>query len=131
MLFEWLQPAFQQLLQRRAQFPHALLLYGPEGIGKYELALQLGKSLLCDNPGPEGMACGVCTHCRLINAGTHPDWYAVGLEMNDSGKLSSEIKIGQIRELCQNLLQTRHSGRYKITIINPAERMNRNAANSL
>lgn len=131
MLFEWLQPAFQQLLQRRSQFPHGLLLYGPEGIGKYELALELGKSLLCDSPGSAGIACGLCSHCRLINAGTHPDWYAVGLEMNDSGKLSSEIKIGQIRGLCQSLLQTRHSGRYKIAIINPAERMNRNAANSL
>jgi DNA polymerase III subunit delta' len=131
MLFEWLQPAFQQLLQRRAQFPHALLLYGSEGIGKHELALQLGKSLLCDNPQPDGMACGLCTHCRLIAAGTHPDWFMVGLEMNDSGKLSSEIKIGQIRSLCQSLIQTRHSGRYKIAIINPADRMNRNAANSL
>ncbi len=131
MLFEWLQPAFQQLWQRRAKFPHALLLYGPEGIGKHELALQLGKSLLCDSPHPDGAACGQCTHCHLIGTGTHPDWYPVGLELNDSGKLSSEIKIGQIRELCQNLIQTRHSGRYKIAIINPAERMNRNAANSL
>jgi DNA polymerase III subunit delta' len=131
MLFEWLQPAFQQLVQRRAQFPHALLLYGPGGIGKHELALQLGKSLLCDSPRPSGLACGECTHCRLIAAGTHPDWFAIGLEMNDSGKLSSEIKIGQIRALCQSLTQTRHSGRYKIAIISPAERMNRNAANSL
>lgn len=131
MLFEWLQPAFQQLLQRRTQFPHALLLYGPEGIGKYEMALQIGNSLLCDSPRPDNTACGECTHCRLIAAGTHPDWYVVGLELNDSGKLSSEIKIGQIRELCQNLIQTRHSGRYKIAIINPADRMNRNAANSL
>lgn len=131
MLFEWLQPAFRQLLQRRERFPHALLLYGSEGIGKHELALQLGKALLCDNPAPDGMACGLCAHCRLIAAGTHPDWFPVGLELNDSGKLSSEIKIGQIRELCQSLTQTRHSGRYKIAIINPAERMNRNAANSL
>ncbi len=131
MWFEWLQPAFQQLLQRRAQFPHALLIYGPEGIGKHELALELGKALLCDSPRPDGMACGECTHCRLIAAGTHPDWFAVGLEMNDSGKLSYEIKIGQIRALCQSLTQTRHSGRYKIAIISPAERMNRNAANSL
>jgi DNA polymerase-3 subunit delta' len=131
MLFEWLQPAFRQLIQRRERFPHALLLYGPEGIGKHELALQLGRALLCDNPAADGSACGLCTHCKLIAAGTHPDWFPVALELNDSGKLSSEIKIGQIRELCQNLTQTRHSARYKIAIINPAERMNRNAANSL
>jgi DNA polymerase III subunit delta' len=131
MLFEWLQPAFRQLLQRRERFPHALLLYGPEGIGKHELALELGKALLCDNPAADGTACGQCTHCRLIAAGTHPDWFPVGLELNDSGKLSSEIKIGQIRDLCASLIQTRHSARYKIAIINPAERMNRNAANSL
>lgn len=131
MLFEWLRPAFGQLVQRREQFPHALLLYGPEGIGKQELALQVGKSLLCDKPGADGTACGTCSHCRLIAAGTHPDWFIVGLELNDSGKLSSEIKIGQIRDLCQSLTQTRHSARYKIAIIHPAERMNRNAANSL
>jgi DNA polymerase-3 subunit delta' len=131
MLSEWLQPALHQLLQRREQFPHALLLYGPAGIGKHELALALGNSLLCDSPQNDGVACGVCVHCRLIAAGTHPDWYGVGLEINDSGKLSSEIRIGQIRDLCQRLTQTRHSARYKIAIINPAERMNRNAANSL
>lgn len=131
MLFEWLRPAFRQLVQRREQFPHALLLYGAEGIGKHELALELGRSLLCDSPDPDGVACGQCTHCRLIAAGTHPDWFSIGLELNDSGKLSSEIKIGQIRDLCQSLTQTRHSGRYKIVIIYPAERMNRNAANSL
>jgi DNA polymerase III subunit delta' len=131
MLFEWLKPAFRQLLQRRERFPHALLLYGPEGIGKHELALDLGKALLCDNPAADGTACGQCQHCRLIAAGTHPDWFLIGLELNDSGKLSSEIKIGQIRDLCASLIQTRHSARYKIAIINPAERMNRNAANSL
>jgi DNA polymerase-3 subunit delta' len=131
MLFEWMQPYFNQLLQQRERLPQALLIHGPEGIGKYSLAREAGKALLCEQPQATGMACSSCRSCRLIEAGTHPDWFAVSLETNETGRLASEIKIGQIRDLCQSLVQTRHIGPWKIALIHPADRMNRNAANGL
>jgi DNA polymerase-3 subunit delta' len=128
-MFEWLQPYYKQLLQQRARLPHALLMHGAEGIGKHILAQETGKALLCEQP--QATACGSCRSCRLIEAGTHPDWFMIGLEINDAGKPATEIKIGQIRDLCQSLVQTPQIGALKVALIHPADRMNRNAANSL
>ncbi|MDK9699571.1 MAG: hypothetical protein OEM52_05425 [bacterium] len=49
-------------LVRDDRLPHAILLYGPDGIGKQQLALELAKHLNCDW-GPL-TACGVCPSCR-------------------------------------------------------------------
>ena len=45
--------------------PHALLFYGPEGIGKKQLALRFAKTFLCQKPDEH--PCGRCVSCRLIN----------------------------------------------------------------
>lgn len=112
--------------------PHALLLSGPENTGKAEFAQTLAALLLCKNV-PEGSvtACGQCHSCRLIAANTHPDLIQVGLEMIEDDKQAKEIKVDQIRGLCRRLAQTSQFGGYKIAVIQPADRMNRNAANSL
>jgi DNA polymerase-3 subunit delta' len=49
-----------------------LLLSGPDGIGKRMVALSLAASLLCDQAS-EGDFCGVCSTCKRVMAGTHPD----------------------------------------------------------
>lgn len=75
----------QQLdqLQRTAQagrLGHAYLFLGPEGIGKRTFARQLAKCLLCYQTGDaELAACGTCSSCKQVNAGTHPDLLEVGL----------------------------------------------------
>ncbi len=56
----------------RGRLHHALLLSGPDGIGKKMVALHLAASLLC-REAPEGDLCGVCSVCRRVLAGTHPD----------------------------------------------------------
>src|SRR5713226_8164365 len=53
----------------RDRFPHALILSGPEGAGKFTLAQMLAKAMNCQaRPMPEGLAdfCGVCENCRRI-----------------------------------------------------------------
>ena len=49
--------------------PHALLFYGPEGIGKKQLALRFAKTFLCQKPDEH--PCGRCESCRLINLVEH------------------------------------------------------------
>ena len=49
--------------------PHALLFYGPEGIGKKQLALRFAKTFLCQKPDEH--PCGRCESCRLINLAEH------------------------------------------------------------
>lgn len=57
---------------KEGRIPHALLISGPEGIGKMALALSYARLLLCDHPiGNEG--CGTCPSCIKINKLVHPD----------------------------------------------------------
>ncbi len=131
MTIDWHKAKLDEIIRRRESMPHALLISGPAGIGKYEFASMLAQALLCQSPVESGRACGQCRACQMIAAQTHPDLLNVGLEKNNDDKLAKEIKIDQIRSLCSGLVQTSQFGGYKVAIINPAERMNRNAANSL
>ncbi|HEV2987701.1 MAG TPA: DNA polymerase III subunit delta' [Candidatus Angelobacter sp.] len=54
---------------KRDRFPHAIILAGSEGAGKYTLALKLARTMNCLNPGEEeGLPsyCGSCSNCRRI-----------------------------------------------------------------
>lgn len=49
---------------RAERVPGALLLTGPEGVGKKTLALMLAQALVCQQRGPGGDDfCGACPHC--------------------------------------------------------------------
>lgn len=132
MAYAWHQAVLGQILANRKSLPHALLLSGPENTGKAEFAHTLATLLLCPNTHESAVeACGQCHSCRLIAANTHPDLIMVGLETVEDDKQAKEIKVDQIRGLCRRLAQTSQFGGYKIAVIQPADRMNRNAANSL
>jgi DNA polymerase III subunit delta' len=53
------------------RLPQALLLEGPEGVGKQRLALWLAQLLLCERGGEE--PCNDCRGCKMANSLTHPD----------------------------------------------------------
>lgn len=123
----WQNEVWQRLQRQREanQLPHALLLAGPEGVGKRRFATALGASLLCLAPN-NALACGHCRGCGLMAAGTHPDW--AWLAPEERGKA---IKIDQVRDLVESMAQTAQQGGRKLAVLAPAEAMNRNAANAL
>ena len=127
-ILPWQHSQWSGLQQMRAQgrLPHALLLGGPAGLGKSRFAIEFALSLLCNSPGKDGTACGACPACRLTAAGSHPDLRLIKPE--DDGKW---IKIDQIRELLDFVNLKSHFSGIRVAIIDPAEAMNRNAANSL
>ena len=112
----------QKLLSDR--LPHAMAFSGPEGVGKRTYALTIAQALNCasDEPG----ACGACSQCMKIAAGTHPDVFVVGLEDD-----ASQIKIEQIRRLRSMLELGTMEGSAKVFLIDPASRMGPGAANAL
>ena len=65
----WLVPLAQEMLARRARWPHALLVTGPQGIGKRDLADGFARALLCETPRADGFACGACASCGYVAAG--------------------------------------------------------------
>lgn len=118
--------AHLQKILAENKFPHAVIFSGIEGIGKRKIAENCAAALLCENSNVE--ACGVCESCKLMAAGSHPDFYIVEPEKSKS---APNIKIGQIRALQSEVsLQPNHSA-CRVVIIDGAEFMNNAAANCL
>src|SRR5205823_8856542 len=122
------------VLRYRARWPHALLLTGREGIGKRTFALELARSLLCEDGAGDGFACGVCASCRYVQAGQHPDLRVVEpVEVDDDNVATPSlwITIAHVRALIDWAQLTSHRHVAKVAVIVPAERMNVAAANAL
>lgn len=115
-----------RLANRAGRMAHAILFSGPDGIGLQHFSNCLTASLLCENSDNEGYACGDCRSCHLIHGGSHPDLLTI--EPEDTGK---QIKVDEVRKLMDFVHLKSQYGRYKISVITPADAMNRNAANSL
>ena len=134
-LLPWQLDAARTALAQKSSWPHALLVHGPRGIGKHALALGFAQALLCEAPGPDGLACGACPGCRYAAAGQHPDLMRLELlEIDaDDGTLKAVDTIGidRVRALTQFVQLTSHRQRAKVAVIAPADRMNAAAANAL
>lgn len=120
---KWLQHQFLPIVSRyRGENPpHALLITGREGLGKSLLAESVVASILCFTP-QEGRPCGACQSCLWLVGGFHPDLYKIDEE--------GEIKVDTIRKI-HHFTQITAEAKGKIILIQNADRMNINAANSL
>lgn len=127
MIYPWQDQQWQAILTRWQQqrLPHALLLSGPKGLGKLEFANAVAKRLLCQDTSNISI-CHHCASCHLMAAATHPDFFLLQPEAD-----SKTIKIEAIRELLESLQQTAQQANQQIVIIEPAEAMNKAAANAL
>jgi DNA polymerase III subunit delta' len=142
-VYPWQSAILEKLSSHRTRVPHALLLHGNSGIGKFDFALQLAKTLLCLAPSPEGEPCQQCTSCGWYEQHNHPDFRLLTPEQDaeeDAESLStlkkttkkSQISIVQVRELSNFLsLSSHQSGGLRIVVIHPAEALNIISANGL
>lgn len=142
--FPWFARTWRQLQALQDNLPQALLLHGPRGVGKLELARHFARFVLCETPKVDE-PCGKCEGCRWFLAGQHPDFRQIEPEIlappvdsedetrsaSRTTKPSHEIKVDQIRELADFLNIGSHRGRRRLALVHPAEAMNPNAANSL
>jgi DNA polymerase III subunit delta' len=139
-LYPWQTESWQALQGLRARLPHALLLKGAQGIGKFDLALNFAQAMLCEKPKSDGSACQECNSCRWFEQDSHPDFRLIqpdalsteeGDEKPGGKKPSREISVDQIRDLSSFINLSAHCGGYRVVLIHPTEAMNNNAANSL
>ena len=113
----------------RNTLPPALLLAGPEGVGKRRTALAIAETLNCLELRTAGDfeidACGACASCRRIARGVHPD--VIVLEPGETGT----IKIDEIRDVIDRANYRPFEGRRRAVIVDEADTMMPAAQNAL
>ena len=120
---------------RSGRIPHAYLFLGPDGVGRKKTALEFAKALNCQSPGDAG-PCDHCLSCQKVEHGSHPDVqlvdfsYQARLENKDIEKQKT-LKIDTIRALQHEVSLKPTEGKWKVFIIEPAEKITLDAANCL
>jgi DNA polymerase-3 subunit delta' len=133
-----------EILQRAfasGKWAHAYIFAGTEGVGKFKTACEWARLLLCKKPVIEnGFAdsCGSCQSCRLLEAGTNPDFaliYKELREFTEEGKGKAppvDLPIDVIREFLIAKVSTRPTlSQRKVFIVSEAERLNNASQNCL
>ncbi len=102
---------------------HAYIFSGPEDSGKRMLADAFAMALQCERGGAQ--PCLECRSCRQAIDGNHPDIIHVIHEKPNT------ITVDDIRDQLVNDIVIKPYGRYKIYIIDEAEKMNAQAQNAM
>lgn len=112
-----------QILQRAInenRVANAYLFYGPDGVGKRTCSLAFAKALHCVH----GTGCEQCDACKLYEGQlAHPDLFLLDAA-------GGSLKIDQIRAMQERLNYKAELGGYKVCIIDGADRLTVQAANS-
>ncbi|MDD6571523.1 MAG: DNA polymerase III subunit delta' [Thermoflexaceae bacterium] len=103
---------------------HAYILNGEEGIGKKTIASVFAKAVQCEEGGVE--PCGKCHSCIQAESGNQPDIIWVSHEKPAS------IGVEDVRlQVNSDILIKPYSSRYKVYIIDEAQKMTVQAQNAL
>ncbi|WP_088810794.1 MULTISPECIES: DNA polymerase III subunit delta' [unclassified Listeria] len=122
-----LQPVVMDLFTQSVasnRLSHGYLFAGARGTGKKQMALWLAKSLFCLEQTKESLVCGKCVNCTRIENHNHPDVHFLKPD-------GLSIKIDQVRELKMELTKRGMESDKKVLIIEEADKMTLQSANSL
>lgn len=98
---------------------HAWLLTGPPGSGRSNAARAFAAALQCERGG-----CGECHACTTTLAGTHADLTVVATE-------KVTITIDEVRQLIGLASRTPSQGRWRVILVEDADRMAERTTNVL
>ncbi len=116
----------------RGPVPHAVLLVGPDGVGKTTLAVDFAAGLLC-TADPAVRPCRACRACRLVDSGGHLDLHRLG-PVGPSRQVvigGPDAKFRGVRDLVSELSLMPVEGGARVAIIEGADRMNEDAQSAL
>jgi DNA polymerase III delta' subunit len=97
---------------------HAYLFSGPPGVGKSGAALDFAAGLACGDGG-----CGVCSTCRRVKQGLHPDVEIVAPEGNF-------IRKEEITNINMHAVYRPFEARAKVYVFLEADNFNTESANA-
>jgi DNA polymerase-3 subunit delta' len=141
----------------RDRLPHAVVLAGAQGSGKYTLALMMAQALNCLNPAQTGLPdfCGTCTNCtRIAQAADLDARFSEAVEARENLREADKkdtrifvqthpdvliippdppqmmIKVDQVRRVIESIYYRPAEGRERVYIFTDSAFM-KEAANSL
>ncbi len=122
---------------RTGKSHHAILIEGPEGIGKATLAFRFANYVL-SNPDP-GLAPemipdpepAAAISRQILSGASHNLLHLSRPTDEKTGRMKSAITVDEVRRAGHFFSQTSGTGNRRIVIIDPADDLNRNAANAI
>lgn len=102
---------------------HAYIFHGEDGVGKSMVAREFARGILCQ--AGEGRPCGICKSCKQLESGNNPDFFNVTHE-------KAGIGVNDIRDQLIDPMSIKpYNNKYKVFIVDEAEKMNEQAQNAL
>ncbi|MFO7748870.1 MAG: DNA polymerase III subunit delta', partial [Desulfobacteraceae bacterium] len=123
-------PGADTVLRRIAkneQIPNALVFTGQNNSGRKQAAIGFVQTINCqkdDRISADGKPCHLCPSCRKTESGAHPDILSVVPE-------NGIIRTAQIKNIFSSASTRPHEGKMRMVVIEDADKMNREASNSL
>lgn len=109
---------------KRDRPSHAYIFHGEDGIGKSMVANAYAKGLMCQTVDGN-KPCGICRSCKQFESGNNPDLIYVTHE-------KTNISVNDIREqIVEKMAIKPYNNKYKVFIVDEAEKMNEQAQNAL
>ncbi len=111
--------ALRRAVSEPASMTHAWLFTGPPGSGRSVAARAFAGALLCPSGG-----CGECRECRTALDGTHADVEVLATE-------ALSIGVADTRSLVQLAGRSPSVGRYRVILVEDADRLTEQSGNAL
>ena len=101
------------------EMTNAWVFTGPPGSGRSSAAVAFAQALICPNNG-----CGTCNDCNSAKTHGHPDVEIIRTE-------GLSIKVEEVRELLTRVAWAPSMGRWRVVVMEDADRLTESAANAL
>ncbi len=116
------------------RLPHAILIGGPEGIGKATLAYRIARFVL-SNPGRNAKSLELSSDdpiVRQIASLSHPDFLVLHrISPEEDKNPPTEISAVEVRRVSKFFGSTAAYGGYRVCVVDSLDELNRYGANSL
>jgi DNA polymerase III subunit delta' len=111
---------------REGRLPGAILMHGPQGIGKASLAFELARQILTASGDEDAHRVE-----EQVAAGSHPNLQVLRRQPKDGKGYYTVIRVEDIRDIREKLRRTRGRQGHRLAIIDSIDDCNPSAANAL